>query len=209
MELEVQHQAASPASPAKCTTCEMLAHAPLVCQDCHQLLAHVQGADYFEVFGLPRRYRVDTQELDRRYLGISRNIHPDKYAAAGAEMQAFALRMSAAVNRAHDVLRDSFLRAEYLLESAGGPSAAQDKRVPADLLNQVMTLREEIEEAKGAKDENALDRIRQSVGRQQRETEASIGQLCDRLDGASTDTQAELRRQLNALKYLNNLLAQL
>ncbi len=196
------------AVPTKCTTCEALQQTPLVCQDFRQLLAHVQGANYFELFGLPRAYEIDAQELNRKYLAISRNIHPDKFAAGDPQMQAFALRASAAVNRAYEVLGDPRPRAEYLLESAGGQSAAQDKRVPADFLNRVMMLREEIDDAKGGGDTATLDGIRASVAKERRETEVRIAQLCAALPGRSPDTRDELRQQLNALKYLDNLLAQ-
>lgn len=199
----------SAATPVRCSTCEMLHHAPLACQDCHDLLNHVQGADYFELFGLPRGYNVDLAELGRRYLSISRNIHPDKFAADGAEMQSFALRMSATVNKAHDVLRDPFLRAEYLLESVGGPSAAQDKSVPGSLLTDVMTLREEIEEARDADDTAALQRIKDGLNRSQAEVLGRIESLCLRLDTGDEAAKTQLRQNLNALKYWNNLLGQL
>lgn len=196
--------------PARCTTCQVLEQAPLACADCHDLLAHVQGEDYFALFGLPRRYDLDARELDRKYLLICRNIHPDRFAAAGEEMQSFALRASAAINRAHEVLAHPHLRAEYLLESSGGRSAAQDKSVPADLLSQVMEIREEIEEAKSKQDQDSLATIRRTIETRLSETKTRIAALCARLtgDGAQSEKD-ELRRRLNAVKYLENLLGQL
>jgi molecular chaperone HscB len=193
---------------SKCTTCEALAQTPLVCQDCNHLLAHVQGADYFELFGLPRAYEIDARDLGRKYLAISRNIHPDRFASGDPSMQSFALRASAAVNRAYEVLGDPRHRAEYLLETAGGQSAAQDKRVPADFLSRVMMLREEIEDARAGGATATLDNMRSAVAQERGETEARIAQLCAALPGGSVDTRDELRQQLNALKYLDNLLAQ-
>lgn len=196
--------------PARCTTCQVLEQAPLACADCHDLLAHVQGADYFELFGLPRRYDLDERELARKYLLICRNIHPDRFAAAGEEMQSFALRASAAINRAHEVLSHPHLRAEYLLESSGGKSAAQDKSVPADLLVRVMEIREGIEEAKSERNHEALSAFQRTIEGRLSETRARIAGLCARLTGDSAQAEKdELRRQLNAVKYLENLLAQL
>lgn len=196
------------AVPTKCTTCEALAQTPLACLDCRQLLAHVQGANYFELFGLPLTYEIDLRELGRKYLAISKNIHPDRFATGDPQMQAFALRASAAVNRAYEVLSDPRHRAEYLLESAGGPSAAQDKRVPADLLSRVMMLREEIEDAKAGGDLATLDGIRAGVTKDRNETETRIARLCEVLPKSSPDARDELRQQLNAMKYFDNLLAQ-
>ena len=34
--------------------------------------------DYFELLGLPRRFAVDLAELERRYLELSREVHPDR-----------------------------------------------------------------------------------------------------------------------------------
>ena len=182
---------------------------PFSCEDCHQLLAHVQGADYFELFGVPQQYDLDPAELETKYLTISRNIHPDKYAVAGPEMQAFALRASASVNNAYAVLCDPIHRAEYLLESAGGLSAPQQKQVPQELLGEVMMLREEIEEAQGAGDTATLAHIRRQLDNRRAATQTKISELCGGLMSASEETKKELRIQLNAMKYLNNVLAHL
>ncbi len=197
------------AVPTKCSTCQALQQVPFACEDCHQLLAHVQGADYFELFALPHAYDLDHHELEEKYLAISRNIHPDKFAVAGEEMQAFALRASAAVNNAYDVLRDPIHRAEYLLESVGGRSATEDKRVPPDLLTEVMTVREEIDDAKVAGDHQALELIRERITERQQNVEDNIAELCHGLTAATDQTRNQLRLQLNAMKYINSLLAQL
>jgi molecular chaperone HscB len=196
------------AVPVKCSSCEALRQVPFACEDCHQLLAHVQGANYFELFGLPRTYELDLDLLEEKYLAISRNIHPDKFATAGEEMQAFALRACAAVNNAYDVLCDPLHRAEYLLESAGGKSATQDKRVSQDLLTKVMTLREQLEEAKTSGDRAGIEAIRGQATVMKRSADQQIATLCGRLTAGEEQTRDELRLQLNALKYLNNLLAQ-
>ena len=192
----------------KCMTCEMLAQAPLACTDCHQLLDHVQGADYFELFGLPHRFDLDTAQLNRKYLAISRNIHPDRFATAGSEMQTFALRASAAINKAFNVLSNPRQRAEYLLESSGGKSAADDKRVPKELLTQIMMVREEIEEAKADGDDAALARLKASIAQQKKDAESKIAALCERMGDSDDDARDELRLQLNAAKYIDNLMAQ-
>jgi len=195
------------AVPTKCVDCQALQQVPFACEDCHQLLAQVQGADYFELFGVPRTYDLDVEELEEKYLTISRNIHPDKFVMAGEEMQAFALRGTAAVNNAYDVLRDPIHRAEYMLESAGGHSATEDKRVPQDLLADVMALREEIEEAKAGDDPRAVEAIRDRITKRKQAMERTIAGLCRALVGGGTEMKKELRLQLNAMKYINNLLA--
>ena len=67
-------------------------------------------SDYFEVFGLPRRLRVDLDALQRRFYELSRRHHPDFHQGAAAEDQARALEASALVNRAYRALRDPVAR---------------------------------------------------------------------------------------------------
>src|SRR5262245_55874121 len=185
--------------PVRCATCEVLTQAPLACTDCHSLLAHVEGANYFELFGLQRSYALDMEDLSRKFLAISRNIHPDKFATQDEQMQMFALRVSAAVNKAYEVLRDPFLRAEYLLELSGGRSAAQYKRVPPELLGKVMMLREEIDEAKEAEDAGTLAALKENVSRQRNDVRTRITDLCDELEHSDADVKDALRLELNSL----------
>lgn len=206
---ESEPDSSESAVPTKCVTCQALQQVPFACDDCHQLLAHVQGADYFELFCLPRSYDLNLAELEEKYLAISRNVHPDRFATDSEEMQAFALRATAAVNSAYDVLREPVHRAEYLLEVAGGKSAAEAKGVPGDLLDQIMTLREEIEEARAAGERSALDAIRARILEQKEAAELSIAVLCRGLPTATPEVKGELRLSLNAMKYFNNLLSQL
>lgn len=195
--------------PTKCATCDMLSHAPLACEDCHALYEHVAGADYFELFGLPRSYALDLADLQRRYVGICRNIHPDAVAGQSSEMQLLALRLSATVNRAYDTLRQPLSRAEYLLEGAGGRSSADDKRVPADLLERVMELREQIDTAKSTGDAATLAALRRTVEADAAAAQGRIAALAEQVSAGASGVGDELRRLLNAMKYYHNLLAQL
>lgn len=199
---------ATPSSAAgTCGVCERLRSALPRDTNWSELLLHVERADYFEMFGLPRAYHIDLAALQSAYMAISRNIHPDRYAMASPAEQAFAMRASAVVNRAYETLKDAFARAEYLLESAGGQNAAQDKRVPADLLGQIMMMREELEEARAAGDEKRIQSIRAEVLEQRRTAQSTVAELCHRLIEQSDDVRDELRLRLNGLKYLNNLLS--
>src|SRR5262245_30883253 len=71
--------------------------------------------DYFEVFGLPRKLRIDPEALQRSFYELSRRHHPDFHQGGGADAQARALEASALVNRAYRALRDPLARVEYLI----------------------------------------------------------------------------------------------
>lgn len=193
--------------PTRCSTCATLAEAPLACSDCRSLYEHVRGADHFELFGLDRRYELDPADLHARYLSIARNIHPDAFSNADEVTRQLMLRISAAVNNAYETLRDPILRADYLLELTGGRSAADDKRVPPELLGEVMALREEIDEAVSAGDAGRVGEYRRSIGDRRGDVVRRIEALAGRMDDPAA--RDELRLQLNSLKYFDNLLAQL
>jgi DnaJ-domain-containing protein 1 len=54
-------------------------------------------ADYFEVFGLPRKLQIDLDALQRSFYELSRRHHPDFHQGAGAEDQAEFDRAEAGV----------------------------------------------------------------------------------------------------------------
>ncbi len=193
-------------SPASCDVCVRLRGSLSRDANWGELVSHVERADYFEIFGVVRAYQVDLAALQAAYMAISRNIHPDRFALADATVQSAAMRASAIVNRAYETLKDAFARAEYLLETAGGKSAAQDRRVPPDLLGQVMMMREELEDGRAAGDEKRIQSIRADVLEQRRAAQSAVAELCNRLTEQSDEVRDELRLKLNGLKYLNNLL---
>jgi len=165
--------------------------------------------DYFELFGLAASYDIDMAALHRKYLSLTRSIHPDVAGRADEENRQRALGLSAELNQAYETLRDPVARAEYLLNQAGGGPGGSSRSVPAHVLGEVMRLREEIEEAVAAGDAAALAACRVQVsGRYQFSVDA-IGALSRILSARAPETRDKLREQLNEAKYWRNLLDQL
>src|SRR5215467_5560784 len=110
--------------------------------------------DYFEVFGLPRKLRIDPEALQRSFYELSRRHHPDFHQGAGAEAQARALEASALVNRAYRALRDPLARVEYLIALEEGRELREETtakaKVPTDLLAEMLEVQEALEEAKAS-----------------------------------------------------------
>jgi molecular chaperone HscB len=129
------------------------------------LFCHTCGAvqpprqiDHFARLGLARGFEVDLAELDRRYFGLQRNLHPDRFARRGAKERAIAESQAASLNQAYDTLKEPLARAAYLLELVGRRSAAAHAATvnDAELLNEAMENREALMEAA---DNAAIDRI--------------------------------------------------
>jgi len=179
--------------------------------DWASLLNHIAHADAFELFGLSPGYNIDERALADVSRSIHRNIHPDRMPRGDQGAQAFAMRASAIVNQALATLKDSRLRAEYLLARAGGKSASEDKQVPIGLLAEMMMIREELEEARAAGDAIALQRIMRDAIARRDETEKHIARLCGQLNPPAADlneVRSSLRMHLNAMKYHTNLVSE-
>lgn len=200
---EQQRSAGRHSLPVKCAACDRPLDLPLVCTECHQLHP-TEGLDHFSLFGIPRQYDVDPALLRRQFLRLSREIHPDRLISCASDPE-IALRLSAQANHAYEVLSSPILRAEYLLELAGGRSATEDKSAPQALLQETLVLREEIDEALAEGNESALLGLRSRIHERKSALEHQITDLASQLPGTER-TRNALRATLNALKYIGRLL---
>ena len=129
------------------------------------LFCHTCGAvqpprqlDHFARLGLERGFDLDAAEIDRRYFGFQRNLHPDRFARKSARERAIAESQSASLNEAYETLKEPLTRAAYLLELAGIRSAAAHAATVGDeeLLTEAMENREALMEAETVDSVDAL-----------------------------------------------------
>ena len=81
--------------------------------------------NYFDLFGLPERFRVDPAALDRAYRELQSEVHPDRHASGTEAQKRVALQSSARVNEGYRALKDPVERASYLLELRGIDAAGE------------------------------------------------------------------------------------
>jgi molecular chaperone HscB len=213
MKEQDNHSAASPARLAKCVACSRELHSAAVCDYCHTLNPVSAPAEYFSLLGVPQRYDLDTDELRRRYLELSRHAHPDFFTANSPESQALALKVSSSLNDAYRTLSDPIERAEYLQELLGGKSSAADKSTPDGFLEEMMVLQEELTEAKHSGDHLALERHSATLHKRLCEMMARVAQLFadfeDQVgcEGIRLECLGRIRRLLNGVSYLRRLVS--
>ena len=75
--------------------------------------------DPFATLGAPRRFDLDLGALEKTHRELSRALHPDRFASAGASERRAVLEKAASVNEAWRALRDPIRRAEALFSLAG------------------------------------------------------------------------------------------
>jgi len=113
--------------------------------------------DDFTLFGLPRRYRLDTAEVVERWRALQAQVHPDRFVAQGHSAQRLAMQWAVRVNEAYRRLRDPVARGAYLCELAGVPVDAQrNTGMPRDFLLQQMAWREALSDDPGPAAAQAL-----------------------------------------------------
>jgi molecular chaperone HscB len=131
--------------------------------------------DPFELLGVERRFDLDLKVLEKTHRELSRALHPDKYAQAGASERRAVLEKAASVNEAWRVVRDPIRRAEALFKLVGIPVGEDNepKSTPAFLM-EVLDEREALADARAAKDLEKVRAIGAVMEKRAKETEAKL-----------------------------------
>lgn len=103
--------------------------------------------DPFVVLGVPVTMDLDEAEVERRYLELSRESHPDHNSSAAPEEQIAVLERSARLNDAYRVLRDPWRRAAAILELRHPGVLDGNKQLSPGFLMEAMELSEEVAQA--------------------------------------------------------------
>ncbi|MBI1362912.1 MAG: Fe-S protein assembly co-chaperone HscB [Proteobacteria bacterium] len=132
-----------------CWSCQgPLTSGALFCDTCGAPSAHLSD-NPFVVFGLSQSYALDKQALEKTYFALSRQLHPDRFAAKSPKALMLALQHTATLNAAYATLKDDLNRAIYLLRAQGVNAfdeAGQGSTPPA-LMATSFELHEALEDA--------------------------------------------------------------
>lgn len=143
-------------------------------------------ADPFETLGVEPRFDIDLPAVEQRHRDLSRALHPDRYAGAPAAERRLALSRAIDANEALRILKDPIRRAEALLRRAGVPvGETAEPRAPADLLMEMMELREELAAAARARDLGQVGRLAEGMRSRQADVARRLGGALDGGDHAA------------------------
>ena len=131
--------------------------------------------DPFQLLGAERRFDLDLAVLEKTHRELSRALHPDRYAQAGASERRAVLEKAASVNEAWRTVRDPIKRAEALFKLAGIDVGEdhEPKSTPAFLM-EVLEQREELADARAAKDLPKVHAIGIAMGIRAKEVEQKL-----------------------------------
>ena len=103
--------------------------------------------NYFEIFGIEAEITIDIEHLNRKYLTLQSEFHPDKFVNASNLEKSMATRVSTYINDAYNTLSDLVERVDYILKIN---NYSKDKHVTfknTNFLTDQITLSEKIENA--------------------------------------------------------------
>lgn len=131
--------------------------------------------DHFARLGLAPGFDLDPADLQRRYVALQRELHPDRFATRPAAERAMALGRASDLNQAYEILKTPLSRAEHLLTLKG--RVRRHSVDDAEMLAEAMELREALAEAEDA---------------------AAVQGLLARAQNAIATAEAELARMFRA-----------
>ena len=164
--------------------------------------------DAFAVLGLTPDFGLTRGAIEAAYLARIAGLHPDRIGPGVGDGDGAV--DAAALNDARRALLVDERRANLVLEALGGPSARDDDSLPDGFLMEMMETRMEIEEAMSGGDEAERERWRRWADEARSSYVASVGGLFARVgDGDGDGLLVEIRRTLNAWRYIERLIEQL
>ena len=110
-----------PGDLSPCWLCRrLLSPRALFCHACGAIQP-ARDLDPFAQLNMERRFDIALEALDRQHTGLLRTVDPARFLGRGPREQQFAADHKAAMERAHETLRDPLRRAIWLLADAGVP----------------------------------------------------------------------------------------
>jgi molecular chaperone HscB len=182
-----------------------------------------ETADYFAVFGLPRKLWIEMDGLEKKFLQLSWKLHPDNFVNATERERELSLEKSSQLNDAYRVLRDPVARVEYLLGVEGTRKEGEHKQqAPPELLEEVFELNESLDElrevkasggdlaAQKARLESAEKSFREKLIEVDSQLQDAAREWDTAIDaGADTEARKKIMSRLNELlnrrSYIRNL----
>lgn len=193
-----------------CERCGEGAGSSVVCAACGALL-EPDERDPFRAFGLERAFELDAKALRRSLMKMQRATHPDFFAVQGDAAREAAERATSTLNAAFEVLEDPLRRADWLVVAQGGPTRDQDREMPQAFLMEVLEWNEVLEEARdaAARDEAALAELESNLRTARAETVDDVAVGLTPLPPTGDARLAQVRRHLNALRYVDRALGEI
>ncbi|GAM20799.1 hypothetical protein SAMD00019534_039740, partial [Acytostelium subglobosum LB1] len=151
------HTSAAAKAAKQCWQCNIsVLSKDFFCPVCNVVQVPSEKIDVFEIFSLAPSYHVDQKDLSHRFKNLQKKLHPDLFNQLSQREQSLSKDQATLLNRAYNILRSPFLRAEYMLNEKGFDIDGVTD-VDPEVLAEVLEIREAIDEA--SSDEEAIKKL--------------------------------------------------
>lgn len=159
--------------------------------------------NYFELFSLPVEFSIDQALLSETYRELQKQAHPDKFAMENDAQRLLAMQKSTEINDAYQTLKNSCLRAQYMLSLVGVEMAMEQKTLQdTAFLMQQMEWRETISSFT-EDDEDDIEAFAENIQKQVDNLESLIASQLDRSE--YQETANSIRKLKFMLKLQNEI----
>ncbi|GAB4857176.1 hypothetical protein Ancab_015084 [Ancistrocladus abbreviatus] len=119
----------------------------LVCESCGSIQPVDHSVDYFQIFGLEKKFDIEEGSLEGKYKVWQKKLHPDLVHSKSERERRHAAEQSARVIDAYRTLGNPLSRAIYLMKLHGIHVDEEQTVSDPELLGEIMEIRESVEEA--------------------------------------------------------------
>ncbi|KAK8624507.1 hypothetical protein V6N13_065848 [Hibiscus sabdariffa] len=149
----------------------------LYCDSCRSIQPVDLSIDYFQIFGLEKKYEIEVDGLEGKYKDWQKKLHPDLVHSKSEKEREYAAEQSARVIDAYRTLSKPLSRAIYILRLEGVDVDEEQTVSDPELLTEIMEIREAVEEAP---DSQALNQIQSRMNEKLEETSDSFANAFQR-----------------------------
>jgi molecular chaperone HscB len=207
---------ATPATnpPFLCWSCHERLQGTHFCPSCGKLQQSAASDDYFALFGLPRKLRLERSALEQKFLQLSWKLHPDNFVNVTEEERELSLKRSSQLNDAYRTLQNPVSRVEYLLALEGERKEGEKKQqAPPELLEEVFELNESLDELREARSagsdlaalKSRLESAEKNFGQKLHDVDSDLQSVARDWD-AALDANAGAPSRKNLMSRMNELL---
>ncbi|XP_054028801.1 iron-sulfur cluster co-chaperone protein HscB [Dryobates pubescens] len=170
---------------------------PRFCPGCRALQPPEHRPDLFRLMNCDRSFRVDAQQLQRRFRSLQLAVHPDRFGQRPPKEQRFSEQHSSLINKAYQTLLNPLSRGLYLLELHGvEPAQETDYDADSVFLMEIMEINEKLSESEN---EDNLQEMETLIKAKQEELTKEVTAAFER------DDLQEAKKLLAKMKYFANL----
>jgi molecular chaperone HscB len=100
--------------------------------------------NYFELFDIPVKLKVERALLHPKYIALSRKYHPDYFARDSDAKISEVMEITALVNKAYKTFQEPDATIKYVLQLKGLLEEEEKYQLPGDFLAEVMDINEQL-----------------------------------------------------------------